>query len=151
LQEFRAGGRAKDSVRKRLDTIFHQYANDWRAWSNRSQADYRVSAGLTIGMLSATARRCSHVPKKDRSMFTAKQYRDKAAEYKRLTATATTPDEKREYRNLEQRFTTLADNEEWMVEHRDQTVHAAEQLATFPGAPETAEIAAWPVPCNAQA
>ena len=55
-------------------------------------------------------------------MFTAKQYRDKAAEYNRLTATATTPDEKREYQNLEQRFTTLADNEEWMVEHRDQTV-----------------------------
>jgi hypothetical protein len=84
-------------------------------------------------------------------MFTAKQYRDKAAEYKRLTATATTPDEKREYQNLEQRFTTLADNEEWMVEHRDQTVQAAEQLATFPGSPETAEIGAGPVPCNAQA
>ena len=28
--------------------------------------------------------------------------------------------------------------------HRDQTVHAADQLATFPGSPETAEIAAWP-------
>jgi len=84
-------------------------------------------------------------------MFTTKQYRDKAAEYKRLTATATTPDEKREYQNLEQRFTTLADNEEWMVEHRDQTVHAAEPLATFPGSPETAEIAASSVPCNAQA
>ena len=66
-------------------------------------------------------------------MFTAKQYRDKAAEYNQLTATATTSDEKREYRNLEQRFTTLADNEEWMVEHRDQTVHAADQLATFAG------------------
>ena len=103
-------------------------------------------------MLSATTRRrCSHVPKKDRSMFTSKQYRDKAAEYNRLTATATTSDEKREYQNLEQRFTTLADNEEWMVEHRDQTVHAAEQLATFPGSPETVEIAAWPVPCNEQA
>ena len=48
-------------------------------------------------------------------MFTAKQYRDKAAEYNQLTATATTSDEKREYRDLEQRFTTLADNEEWMV------------------------------------
>ena len=84
-------------------------------------------------------------------MFTAKQYRDKAAEYNRLTATAATSDEKREYQNLEQRFTTLADNEEWMVEHRDQTVHAADQLATFPGSPETAESAAWPVPSNAQA
>jgi hypothetical protein len=26
-----AGGRTKDSVRKRLDTVFHEYANDWRA------------------------------------------------------------------------------------------------------------------------
>jgi hypothetical protein len=32
-------------------------------------------------------------------MFTAKQYRDKAAEYNRLTATAATSDEKREYQN----------------------------------------------------
>ena len=151
MQEFRVGGRAKDSVRKRLDTIFHQYANDWRAWSNRSQADNPSLCRIDDRPLSATARRCSHVPKKDRSMFTTKQYRDKAAEYKRLTATATTPDEKREYQNLEQRFTTLADNEEWMVEHRDQTVQAAEQLATFPGSPETAEIAASSVPCNAQA
>ena len=84
-------------------------------------------------------------------MFTSKQYRDKAAEYKHLTDTALTLNEKREYQNLEQRFTTLADNEEWMVEHRDQTVHAVDQLATFPGSPETAEIAAWPVPSNAQA
>ena len=148
MQEFRAGGRAKDSVRKRLDTIFHQYANDWRAWlPGRLPSLCRIYDRP----LSATARRCSHVPKKDRSMFTTKQYRDKAAEYKRLTATATTPDEKREYQNLEQRFTTLADNEEWMVEHRDQTVQAAEQLATFPGSPETAEIAASSVPCNAHA
>jgi hypothetical protein len=33
-------------------------------------------------------------------MFTAKQYRDKAAEYKQLTDTALTLNEKREYRNL---------------------------------------------------
>jgi hypothetical protein len=52
-------------------------------------------------------------------MFTSKQYRDKAEEYRQLTATASTLDEKREYQNLAQRFTTLADNEEWMFEHRD--------------------------------
>ena len=84
-------------------------------------------------------------------MFTAKQYGDKAAEYNRLTATAKKAEEKDEYQNLEERFTTLADNEEWMVAHRDQTVHAADQLATFAGSPETAESAAWPVPSNAQA
>ena len=69
-------------------------------------------------------------------MFTSKQYRDKAEEYKQLTATASTLDEKREYQNLAQRFTTLADNEEWMFEHRDQTVHAAEQLAALSGSPK---------------
>ena len=57
-------------------------------------------------------------------MFTAKQYRDKAAEYKQLTDTALTLNEKREYRNLEQQFTTLADNEQWMVDHREQVIHA---------------------------
>src|SRR3954451_409993 len=76
------------------------------------------------------------------SMFTAKQYRDKAAEYTQLTDTALTLNEKREYQNLEQRFTTLADNEQGTVAHRQQTVHAqaecaGEQPAALPGAPET--------------
>ena len=62
-------------------------------------------------------------------MFTSKQYRDKAAEYKQLTDTALTLNEKREYQNLEQRFTTLADNEQWMVDHREQIVHAQADCA----------------------
>ena len=62
-------------------------------------------------------------------MFTSKQYRDKAAEYKQLTDTAITLNEKREYQNLEQRFTTLADNEQWMVDHREQIVHAQADCA----------------------
>ena len=45
-------------------------------------------------------------------------------------------------RTLEQRFTTLADNEQWMVDHREQIVHAqadcaGEQPAALPGLPET--------------
>ena len=63
-------------------------------------------------------------------MFTSKQYRDKAAEYKQLTDTAITLNEKREYQNLEQRFTTLADNEQWMVDHREQIVHAQTDCRT---------------------
>ena len=87
-------------------------------------------------------------------MFTAKQYRDKAAEYKHLTDTALTLNEKREYQNLEQRFTTLADNEQWMTDHREQTVHAqadcvGEQPAALAGLPETTEISASPIPCGA--
>jgi hypothetical protein len=62
-------------------------------------------------------------------MFTSKQYRDKAAEYKQLTDAAITLNEKREYQNLEQRFTTLADNEQWMVDHREQIVHAQADCA----------------------
>jgi hypothetical protein len=88
------------------------------------------------------------------SMFTSKQYRDKAAEYKQLTDTAITLNEKREYQNLEQRFTTLADNEQWMVDHREQIVHAqddcaGEEPAALPGLPETTEISAPPIPCGA--
>jgi len=87
-------------------------------------------------------------------MFTSKQYRDKATEYKQLTDTALTLNEKREYQNLEQRFTTLADNEQWMVDHREQIVHAqadcaGEEPATLPGLPETIEISAPPIPCGA--
>ena len=87
-------------------------------------------------------------------MFTSKQYRDKAAEYKQLTDTAITLNEKREYQNLEQRFTTLADNEQWMVDHREQIVHAqadcagedARPASRLAGDPETS---APPIPCGA--
>jgi hypothetical protein len=87
-------------------------------------------------------------------MFTSKQYRDKATEYKQLTDTALTLNEKREYQNLEQRFTTLADNEQWMVDHREQIVHAqadcaGEEPAALPGLPATIEISAPPIPCGA--
>ena len=83
-------------------------------------------------------------------MFTSKQYRDKAAEYKHLTDTASTLNEKREYQNLEQRFTTLADNEQWMVDHREQIVQAQTDCAgELPGLPETPETSAPPIPCGA--
>ena len=83
-------------------------------------------------------------------MFTSKQYRDKAAEYKQLTDAAITLNEKREYQNLEQRFTTLADNEQWMVDHREQIVQAQTDCAgELPGLPETPETSAPPIPCVA--
>jgi hypothetical protein len=83
-------------------------------------------------------------------MFTSKQYRDKATEYKQLTDTALTLNEKREYQNLEQRFTTLADNEQWMVDHHEQIVHAQTDCAgELPGLAETPETSAPPIPCGA--
>jgi len=48
-------------------------------------------------------------------MFTAEQYRAKAAEFRVfLTNTSRSPNETREFRDLEQTYTTLAENEEWM-------------------------------------
>jgi len=49
-------------------------------------------------------------------MFSATQYRAKAAEFKALlTSTLLSPNEISEFRNLEQTYTSLADNEEWMT------------------------------------
>jgi hypothetical protein len=48
-------------------------------------------------------------------MFTAKQYRAKAAEYTELRKATTLPAETREFRKLEQSYLTLAENEEWMA------------------------------------
>jgi hypothetical protein len=56
-------------------------------------------------------------------MFTAEQYRAKAAEFRALlTNTSRSPNETREFRNLEKTYTTLAENEEWMAVHIDKTI-----------------------------
>ena len=56
-------------------------------------------------------------------MFTAEQYRAKAAEFRAfLTATPRSPNEMSEFRDFEQTYTTLAGNEEWMAVHIDKTV-----------------------------
>jgi hypothetical protein len=57
-------------------------------------------------------------------MCTAKQYRAKAAEYKERADMAITPNEKRELQDLERSFSTLADNEQWLSNNSDKTVHA---------------------------
>ena len=59
-------------------------------------------------------------------MFTSEQYRAKAAEYIELAKTANTPNEVREFERLERSFTELADNEQWVTDHHDHTLHAAE-------------------------
>jgi hypothetical protein len=56
-------------------------------------------------------------------MFTAQQYRAKAAEFTGfLTDTPRSPSEMSEFRDLAQTYTTLADNEEWMAIHIDKTI-----------------------------
>jgi len=59
-------------------------------------------------------------------MFTSKQYRAKAAEYAELVKTANNPNGLRKFRELEQSFTVLAENEQWMTDNRTKTVQAAE-------------------------
>jgi hypothetical protein len=54
-------------------------------------------------------------------MCTAKQYRVKAAEFTELLKKASSPAEMDKFRNLEQSYVTLAENDEWMVSHRDKT------------------------------
>jgi hypothetical protein len=55
-------------------------------------------------------------------MFTPGQYRDKAVGYGELVKTANSPDERREFQALEQSFTVLADNEQWVADNQDKTV-----------------------------
>ena len=54
-------------------------------------------------------------------MFTSEQYRAKAAEYRAiLAATQHSPKETSELRNLEQSYTLLAENAEWMTVNLDK-------------------------------
>jgi hypothetical protein len=56
-------------------------------------------------------------------MFTADQFRAKAAEFRAmLTNIARSPNETREFQDLERTYTTLAENEEWMAVHIDKTI-----------------------------
>jgi hypothetical protein len=60
------------------------------------------------------------------AMFTSEQYRAKAAEYIELVKTANTAKDVCEFQKLERSFTDLADNEQWVTDHYDQILHAAE-------------------------
>ena len=48
-------------------------------------------------------------------MFTAEQYRSKALEYEVLLKTARSPAEIAEYRDLQQSYTSFADNLDWLA------------------------------------
>lgn len=60
-------------------------------------------------------------------MPTTEQYRAKAAENTELAATANSTDEAREFQKREQNLTRLADNEQWLTDNHDKTVHAPER------------------------
>jgi hypothetical protein len=66
-------------------------------------------------------------------MFTAQQYRAKAIEYSNLVKIANGPNELREYRQLERRFTELADNAQWVADNHTKTEHTTASIALAPG------------------
>ena len=57
-------------------------------------------------------------------MFAPERYRAKAAEYRELAKTASGPEQARKFQQREHSYTVLADNEQWLADHHDQTVHA---------------------------
>ncbi len=60
-------------------------------------------------------------------MFTPKEYRAKAAEYGEMAKTTNIPEESRQFRKREQNFTVLANNEEWLADNFEKTLHASDQ------------------------
>jgi hypothetical protein len=57
-------------------------------------------------------------------MFKHAQYRAKANEYSELANTSTGSEQRRDFQKLQQRFAVLADNEEWLADNYQNTVHA---------------------------
>ena len=55
-------------------------------------------------------------------MFTAEQYRVKAAEYDGLLSAAQSPAEATEYRHLKQNYASLAENLDWLAANAGKTV-----------------------------
>ena len=73
-------------------------------------------------------------------MFSAEQYRTKAAEYRALLSNMSrSPHETSEFRNLEQTYTTLAENEEWMAINIDKRVQRRKNRDDRPGLDEGEE------------
>jgi hypothetical protein len=60
-------------------------------------------------------------------MFKPTQYRAKALEYGDLANSSIGSSQSRDFQKLEQRFTVLADNEQWLADNFQDTVTGAEQ------------------------
>jgi hypothetical protein len=58
-------------------------------------------------------------------MFTAEQYRAKAAEYSNLVRIANSPNEQNEFQKLARSYAELADNAQWAIDNYDNTLHGA--------------------------
>jgi len=56
-------------------------------------------------------------------MFAPERYRAKAAEYTARAKATDAPEKAREFEKRERTLTTLADNEQWLADNHDKTVH----------------------------
>ena len=65
-------------------------------------------------------------------MTTPDQYRAHADKYSELIKGTDKPDEIREFKRLEHTFNELAENEDWMVNNSNKTVHSEEATNTVP-------------------
>jgi len=63
-------------------------------------------------------------------MTTPSQYRAHADKYSELIKGTDKPDEIREFQRLEHSFTELAENEDWMVNNLNKTVHSEDATST---------------------
>jgi hypothetical protein len=63
-------------------------------------------------------------------MFTPEQFRAKAAQYAELVNASTIASETREFQALEQRFTALANNEQWLADNYDKTLHTPDSVSS---------------------
>jgi hypothetical protein len=79
-----------------------------------------------------TSRRGSNAGKAT-AMFSPEQYRARADEYTERAKSATSPKEREEFQNLQRSFAVMADNEQWLADNHDQTVHASAVARTFMG------------------
>src|ERR1041385_4456699 len=60
---------------------------------------------------------------KGSNMFTPDKFRAKAAEYAERGKCSTVASETRDFQVLEQRFIALANNEQWLADNYDKTLH----------------------------
>jgi hypothetical protein len=56
-------------------------------------------------------------------MFRPDQYRAKADQYTELAKTAASSGEREEFKTLQRSFSVMADNEQWLADNHEQTVH----------------------------
>jgi hypothetical protein len=70
----------------------------------------------------------SQLPRKELRMFTAEQFRAKAAEYGELLKKTDVATEIREFQRSKGSFDLLAQNEDWLTANFDKTVHSQDEL-----------------------